>query len=130
MLGGLIALIFWFRRRRRRLAAAQEAGDQQPARQDGEDAAGGGGGGTAVSTVGSATREEDHDPEGKDAAEIDEKKIPMLGGRMMQEMDAQGGAAVHKLAVPVGGSARKLSELPGSMGRMAELPGSEVDTKR
>ncbi|KAH1303691.1 hypothetical protein KXV37_006161 [Aspergillus fumigatus] len=136
IVGGVLAaavlggLIFWFRRRRRRLAAAQEAGDQQPARQDGEDAAGGGGGGTAVSTVGSATREEDHDPEGKDAAEIDEKKIPMLGGRMMQEMDAQGGAAVHKLAVPVGGSARKLSELPGSMGRMAELPGSEVDTKR
>ncbi|GFF92817.1 hypothetical protein IFM47457_09317 [Aspergillus lentulus] len=133
VLAGLIAFIFRFRRRRRRLAAAQEAGDQQPARRAGEDAAGGGAG-TAVSTVGSATREEDHDPEGKGAAELDEKEIPMLGGRMRQEMDAQGEAAVHELAVPMGGSkvlgAGRLSELPGSMGRMAELPGSEVDYKR
>jgi hypothetical protein len=61
---------------------------------------------------------------------MDEKEIPMLGGRMRQEMDAQGEAAVHELAVPMAGSTRKLSELPGSMGRMAELPGSEVDFKR
>jgi hypothetical protein len=78
--------------------------------------------------VGSA--EDEHDPEGKGAAEMDEKEIPMLGGRMRQEMDAQGEAAVHELAVPMASSTRKLSELPGSMGRMAELPGSEVDFKR
>ncbi|GIJ99196.1 hypothetical protein Aspvir_001322 [Aspergillus viridinutans] len=129
-LGGLIAFIFWFRRRRRRLADAQQAGDQQPAGRGGEDADGG-----AVSTVGSAMREDEHGPEGKAAAmEMDEKEIPMLGGRMRQEMDAQGAAAVHELGASMGDSkvlgAGKPSELPGSMGRMAELPGSEVDFKR
>jgi hypothetical protein len=80
-------------------------------------------------------REDEHDTVGKSAAiEMDEKEIPMLGGRMRQEMDAQGGAAVHELGDSMGGSkvlgVGKLSELPGSMGRMAELPGSEVDFKR
>ncbi|GFG10464.1 hypothetical protein IFM5058_04938, partial [Aspergillus udagawae] len=98
VLGGLIAFIFWFRRRRRRLADAQQAGDQQPRRRDGEDADGGAGAGGTASTVGSAMREDEHDTVGKDAAiEMDEKEIPMLGGRMRQEMDAQGGAAVHEL---------------------------------
>ncbi|GIJ82764.1 hypothetical protein Asppvi_001275 [Aspergillus pseudoviridinutans] len=130
VLGGLIAFIFWFRRRRRRLADAQQTGDQQPVRRDGEGADDG-----AASTVGSAMREDEHDPEGKGAAtEMEEKEIPMLGGRMRQEMDAQGEAAVHEMGDSMEGrkvlGAGKLSELPGSMGRMAELPGSEVDFKR
>ncbi|KAF7115333.1 hypothetical protein CNMCM5793_001969 [Aspergillus hiratsukae] len=77
----------------------------------------------------------DHEAMAKVAAmEMAEKDIPMLGGRMRQEMDASGEAVVHELGAEKGGGkvpgGSKLSELPGSMGKVAELPGSEVDFKR
>lgn len=81
-----------------------------------------------------STVHDDDDAVAKVAAmEMAEKDIPMLGGRMRQEMDASG-TVVHELGTDMGGGkGSKLSELPGSMGRerrVAELPGSEVDFKR
>lgn len=135
MLGGLIAFIFWFRRRRRRQAGAEgedalQAGDQL-ARRDGD--ADPDGAAATSTTVGSTMH--DDDAVAKVAAmEMAEKDIPMLGGRMRQEMDASGEAVVHELGAEMGGNkmlgGSKLSELPGSMGRVAELPGSKVDFKR
>ncbi|KNG87970.1 hypothetical protein ANOM_004544 [Aspergillus nomiae NRRL 13137] len=104
---GVIALFLFFRRRTGKRDLAQEGPDAQG----------------PASEAGKPVEEE-----------VVGKDLPMLEGTMRQEMDAQGGAALHEMegasgrgVVGVGGEkGAGLSELEGQRTVVAELDGASV----